>query len=184
MVKIIDKVKEKVSDIKDTVSDKTNETLGLSSSENDHLERKYLQGGPDVEIVKVDIPTPDEYGSRENAIKPELKQADYSPATATSSPATATSSPATATSSPATATAIKTSQGFDQNYPQINNEFSNLFVSAINFWQNYTITWINYYAKNLNNYLKAVSDAAKESMDRYNNLSNSFGSKGYKINVE
>jgi hypothetical protein len=81
MGEIIDKIKEKTKDVKDTVvdttkdaADKTKDTLDSSSdSSSSNQERKYEEGGPGTEIGRKDDPLT-EYRENEAMTPAKIKE--------------------------------------------------------------------------------------------------------------
>ena len=80
MGEIIDKIKEKAKDVKDTVvdttkdaADKTKDTLDSASASSSNQERKYEEGGPGTEIRRKDDPLT-EYRENEAMTPAKIKE--------------------------------------------------------------------------------------------------------------
>jgi hypothetical protein len=154
MGELLDKVKEKMKDAKDMVVDGS-----MPSSDNSQTERKYAQGGPDVEIISNESPVSDGYGKQESGYNAETgkKPGFVIP-------------DATTDTNADTAVAINTHHDYNQNYRTGSQESSNPFVTGFKIWENYVMLWMDFYTRVLDNYVRAASGFIQTKRYNSNNL--------------
>jgi hypothetical protein len=161
MGEIIDKVKEKATDVKDKVVDNTKDitdaakdsastTSSPSASSSSQSisypnspENKHEKNSLVPEYGKIDSP-PTEYGKKEPIITP--------------APTMGVPEPNVPVSDTSVDVIDKTQANQQDCYRKSSSYFFNPFVMGLRMWQNYSTMWMNFYSKLLNSTTKKAKD--------------------------